>query len=53
MNMAYTSLNDIPILQLRDCSHKNQFLLGRFAHTEIFYWDDSPGTIRTNGKNVD
>ena len=35
---------------LRDCSHKNQFLLGQFAQTEFFYWDDSPGTIRTNAK---
>ena len=38
---------------LRDCLHKNQFLPGRFAQTDFFYRDDSPGTIRTNGENVD
>ena len=42
-----------PISRLQDCSHKNQYLLGRFAQMEIFYWDDSPGTIRTNGKKLE
>ena len=38
---------------LRDYSHKNHFLLGRFSQTDFFYWNDSPGMIRTNGKNVE
>ena len=43
----------MPSGELRDCSLKKQLLLGRFARTEIFYWDDSPETIRTSDKNVD
>ena len=39
--------------QLRDCSHKNQFVLGQFAQKRNFYWDDSPGTICTNSKMVE
>ena len=41
------------LFRLRDCSHKNQILLGRIAQTDFFYRDDSPGTIRTNGKKVE
>ena len=33
-----------PYIRLRDCSHKNQFLLGRFAQTDFFFtWTINPG----------
>ena len=55
MNKAYRRIvsANTTYRWLRDCSHRNQFLLVRFAQTEIFYWDDSPETIPTNGKKVE